>query len=138
MLISEDGVVKSLFVIGVLRIVRLIKLKEDPKHPTRPVPADPRTPRQIYMDLHGLTPLSRVQCYICHEHKLMAEMTVHHLVPVELCKTHPWLHHLITTPSNMIAVDGCHEYFNHETVSYLRHENRELKQKLKDLGVENI
>ena len=79
---------------------------------------DTRTPRTIYMNYHGYTQESLVQCWLCHRTALMREMTVHHLLEQRLCKKYPWHEDKIKDPSWMVALHGgetgCHEVeFNH-------------------------
>lgn len=108
------------------------------KDSTTPPPIeaiDPRTYRQILMDVQGLTPESIVQCFVCHEQHLVAEMEAHHMLSQEICKAYPWHAHKLKDPANLEWVDyACHEkWFNEQTVSWLQHENMVLKLKLQEL-----
>jgi hypothetical protein len=116
-----------------------IELKE-PSNSTHPIyTINPRTYRQILMDVQGLTPSSVVQCFICHEQHLVAEMEAHHMLPQEICRAYPWHQHKITDPANLEWVDyACHEkWFNRKTISWLQHKLAAAQLELRELKGED-
>ena len=86
---------------------------------------DQRNPRTIKMNAEGLTQDDTVQCWFCHTHRKVSEMTVHHLLEQRLCVMHPWHEDKVYDPVWMVFLCGgklgCHEkvfnYYLNQTVN---------------------